>query len=154
VLLVVRLVEAHVLAELGQFLGVHVAGLAHERDQRVAGHHPHEPEHDQGRQQEHRNGQQQPAGDVLVHVNRRGLGGPPPSGNGPHYLSSHTRAIDGEPYPSVRRSAPEEAFRTCGWKTMNPLSYGIHMRRTWSYSRSTSFLVTRRCSFLSDVWRS
>ena len=76
VLLVVRLVEAEVLAELRQLLLADVARLAHQRDQRVARHDAHEPEHDQRRQQQHGDRQQQPSDHVLVHAGSLDLAAP------------------------------------------------------------------------------
>jgi hypothetical protein len=58
---VVRQVETQVTPQLGELLLAHVAGLAHERGERVARHHPHQPEHDQRRQHEDGDREQQPA---------------------------------------------------------------------------------------------
>ena len=49
---------------------------------------------------------------------------------------------------------PDAAFRTCGWVITKPESYGIHIRSTWSCSRSATRLAIARWSARSGVCRS
>jgi len=130
ILLVVGLIETEVLAKLRQLLLADVAGLAHERDQRVARHDAHETEDDQRGKQENRHGEQQTPDHVLLH----GTVAPSPIASrvrsALRHLSIQARATVGDPYPSVRRSAAAPTLRMWGWDTTKPLSYGIHIRST------------------------
>src|SRR5712691_12448039 len=70
-----------------------------------------------------------------------------PPGLGPlPYLSIQSRAIVGEPYPMVPRRTPPAMVRRYGWKSTKTVPKGIHIRSTWSCSRSTILLVIARCS--------
>jgi hypothetical protein len=42
-------------------------------------------------------------------------------------------------------------FRRCGWKSTNWVPQGIHIRSTWSYSRSTILLAIARCSVCPGI---
>ena len=60
-------VEAEILAELGQLALADVAGLAHQRHQRVAGHDAHQAKDDQRGEQKDRKREEEPSDHILVH---------------------------------------------------------------------------------------
>src|SRR5262245_10791178 len=69
----------------------------------------------------------------------------------PDYLSIHTRAMVGEPYPTMPRRTPPPTFLRYGWERTKMVPQGIHNLRTWSYSRSTIRLAIARCSARSGA---